>query len=155
MEFGFLMDERRDRIINKLLVFLFLCLLESFSTASAVEIIVNNKNTVSSSYLTTYQVRQIYTMRQTVWPNGQSIVVYALPSDSILHKRFSKEVLKIFPYQLDRIWRKLTYSGLGNMPIIVSDLSELKRAVAGTPGAVGYLESINEEEVFNVIEIKE
>ena len=94
-------------------------------------------------------------MRQTVWPNGQRIVVYALPSNSITHKRFSKEILKIFPYQLDRIWRKLTYSGLGTMPIILESVSELKLAIANNPGAIGYIEGSDAKGYFNVIDIQE
>lgn len=149
------MDEKRNFCINKLFIILFLFLFGSFSTAKAVEVIVHSQNEISSQHLTTYQVRQIYTMRQTVWPNGQRIVVYALPSNSITHKRFSKEILKIFPYQLDRIWRKLTYSGLGTMPIILESVSELKLAIANNPGAIGYIEGSDAKGYFNVIDIQE
>ena len=94
-------------------------------------------------------------MRQTVWQNNQAIVVYALPSDSLIHQNFSKEVLKIFPYQLDRIWHKLIYSGLSKVPIVVASLDELKVAVANTPGAIGYIDDFVEGEAFYVVEIKD
>ncbi len=129
-------------------------LFTAFFRVNAVEVIVHDKN-IATSALTTYQIRQIYTMRQTVWQDGQKIVVYALASNSELHQEFSKEILKIFPYQLDRIWRKLIYSGLGEMPVIVNSISELKTAVMNTPGAIGYIDKVGQGDNFNVIKITE
>jgi hypothetical protein len=63
---------------------------------------------VSEQRLTTSQLRRIYTMRQLQWTDGHRITVYVLPRQHILHLRFSKERLQMFPYQLDRIWNKLT-----------------------------------------------
>lgn len=117
--------------------------------------IVNSKTDITKSYMTTHQVRQIFTMRKTVWPNGQAITVFVLPTNSSLHQKFSKEVLKIFPYQLERIWQKLTYSGLGKVPVLVKSLDELKIAVINTPGAIGYIDDLQTGDVFHVIEIKE
>ena len=61
----------------------------------------------------------------------------------------------MFPYQLDRIWNKLTYSGLGVAPIIVNTPKELLDAIIKTPGAIGYVESIKDEEVAHVVKIKD
>ncbi|MGJ8691029.1 MAG: hypothetical protein ACSHW0_00960 [Thalassotalea sp.] len=126
----------------------------SFSLG-AVEVIVHNKQQLPFNSLTTYQIRQIYTMRQHNWQNGQAIVVYTLSSDALLHQKFSKNVLKIFPYQLDRVWRKLTYSGLGKVPIVMNSIDELKAAVKKTPGSIGYIDKLVKGETFDVIEIKE
>ncbi len=113
------------------------CLLSS--TVLAVEIITHAL--VNESILTTSQLRRIYTMRQHQWVDGSVITVFVLPSLHPIHQRFSKERLHIFPYQLDRIWNKLTYSGLGIAPIIVRSPKALVEAVIKTPGAVGYAES--------------
>ena len=94
-------------------------------------------------------------MRKLVWPGGQTIVVYALPNHSELHQKFSKEILKIFPYQLERTWKKLAYSGLGKIPIVVNSVTELKQAVKVTPGAIGYINQAAKGDLFNVIRIGE
>jgi len=60
----------------------------------------------------------------------------------------------MFPYQLDRIWNKLTYSGLGVAPITVDTPKELMDAIRLTPGSIGYAENIKGEEAINVIRIK-
>lgn len=90
-----------------------------------------------------------------MWPNGQAIKVFVLPSKNNLHQRFSKEILKIFPYQLDRIWNKLTYSGIGIAPTVVDSPEELLKAVISTPGAVGYGEGVTDKGEIYVISIKE
>ncbi|WP_281559552.1 hypothetical protein [Thalassomonas sp. RHCl1] len=77
-------------------------------------------------------------MRQLRWQNGVAITVFVLPSQHPLHQRFSKEKLGIFPYQLDNIWQKLSFSGLGATPIVVQTPQDLLEAVKATPGAIGY-----------------
>jgi len=95
-------------------------------------------------------------MRQIRWPNNDPIVVFVLPSDHSVHKVFSKNMLHIFPYQLDRIWNKLTFSGLGVAPRIVQSQTALIHAVSITRGAVGYVEIMDKEKKHvNVIQITE
>lgn len=122
------------------------------STVNAVEVIIHPS--VSETILTTSQLRRIYTMRQVHWSDGRRITVFVLPRQHTLHLRFTKERLQMFPYQLDRIWNKLTYSGLGGAPIRINTPEELLDAVRKTPGAIGYVESIKDEETVNVVYIK-
>ncbi len=116
-----------------------------------MEIIVHK--TVTLDTLSAAQLRRIYSMRQLKWADNNSIVVYVLPSQHLVHKKFSKEILHIFPYQLDRIWNKLTFSGLGVAPTVVETEAELIKAVSSTPGAIGYVDSLNKEAFVNVIEV--
>lgn len=109
---------------------------------------------VNESILTPSQLRRIYTMRQIHWSDGHRITVFTLPRKHALHLRFSKERLQMFPYQLDRIWNKLTYSGLGVAPITVNSPQELLDAVKKTPGAIGYVEKIMDEELVRVAKIE-
>lgn len=93
-------------------------------------------------------------MRQILWPDGRRITVFVLPRRHALHLRFSKEHLQMFPYQLDRIWNKLTYSGLGVAPIMLNTPEELMDAIRNTPGAIGYVENAKDEEALHVVKIK-
>ena len=92
-------------------------------------------------------------MRQVNWHNGTPIVVYVLASKNPLHQKFCKEQLHLFPYQLDRIWNKLTFSGYGVAPIEVTSESELIQAVKSTKGAIGYVENLSEVKDVNIIKI--
>lgn len=87
-------------------------------------------------------------MRQTRWQDNSPIIVFTLPKKHPTHIRFSKDTLNIFPYQLDLIWNKLTFSGLGVAPHKVSTQQALIEAVERTPGAIGYI--VNSEEAENV-----
>lgn len=108
------------------------------SRVVAIEVVTHPQVTESS--LTKSQLRRIYTMRQLRWSDHSAISVFVLPSQHELHQRFAKERLQMFPYQLNRIWHKLTYSGLGVAPTIVASEKELIQAVIKTPGAIGYID---------------
>lgn len=103
----------------------------------AVEIVVHP--TVSETQLTTAQLRAIFSIRQSRWADGQMIKVFVLPSDNEHHQKFTRTYLKMFPYQLDAIWHRQRFSGIGGVPVQYSTVEELQAALANTPGAIGYL----------------
>ena len=121
------------------------CVLFSFSVQGAesrrdsFKIIAHPS--VSIEKLNLFQLRKLFSMKQTNWPGGQGVTVFVLNSKSTTHLDFCKSLLKMFPYQLDQIWNKLTYSGLGDPPITVNSMEEMLKRVSETPGAIGYLHS--------------
>lgn len=110
---------------------------------------------VQKQEFTKLELRRIFSRKQAFWPDGKPITVFVLSSKNELHQRFTKEILKIFPYQLDRIWNKLTYSGIGTGPVVVKSFEELLASVKSTPGAIGYGEEIAEGDGVHVINIME
>jgi ABC-type phosphate transport system substrate-binding protein len=100
------------------------------------------------------QLRSIYLKRQVIWPNGEKIKVYMLPAKSETHQQFSQGDLQMFPYQLERTWQKLTYSGIGTPPIEVDSAVEMLKIIQTTPGSIGYLPYGNETNDAKVIEIQ-
>ena len=117
----------------------------------AVDVITNI--TADTASITTAQLRRIYSMRQVKWANGVPITIFVLSSANATHQQFCKETLRLFPYQLDRIWQKLTFSGMGIAPTLVSTKEELIKAVKSTTGAIGYIENINEVSDVNILKI--
>ena len=114
--------------------------------------IISN-STVDTVSLSKTQLRRMYSMRQIQWDNKTPIVIYVLSSNNPLHQKFCKENLRLFPYQLNRIWNKLTFSGYGIAPIEVASESELIEAVKSTKGAVGYVANLLEVKDVNIIKI--
>ena len=114
-------------------------------------VVIISHPAIETKQLSTSQLRRIYTMRQTTWAAGQAIVVYTLPSSHPDHQAFTKQELKIFPYQLDKMWIKLTFSGLAKPPIKVDTMEELIIAVKSTPGAIGYVNQNASLDGLNVI----
>ncbi|GAA0856184.1 substrate-binding domain-containing protein [Aliiglaciecola litoralis] len=119
--------------------FLLLFLSMNFAHADGKSVTVLIHNDVKTTELTSAQLRKIFSMRQTLWPDGTPIVVFVLPSQHPAHQALCKDMLKMFPYQVERIWNKLAYSGLGEKPIEVSSEQEMLERLRTTPGAIGYV----------------
>lgn len=119
----------------------------------AVDVITNISADTAS--VTTTQLRRIYSMRQIKWANGVPITIFVLSSENAAHQKFCKETLRLFPYQLDRVWHKLTFSGMGIAPTIVESEEALIKAVKSTTGAIGYVENIDEVSDVNLLKINE
>lgn len=100
------------------------------------------------------QLRSIYLMRQVVWPDGVAIRVFTLAPRSAVNLQFCRDQLQLFPYQLERVWQKLTYSGTGTPPTELQDQQAMLQAVAATPGAIGYIGIQDETQVVKVIPIR-
>ncbi|WP_345333046.1 hypothetical protein [Ferrimonas pelagia] len=78
-------------------------------------------------------------MRKQFWPDGSAITVLVLPQKSDIHTQFSRQVLKLLPFQLSREWDRLVFSGTGERPLEVSSEQEMLEMLEQLPNAIGYL----------------
>ncbi len=83
--------------------------------------------------------RLMFSMQLERWPDGNAVRVFVLPDNHPVHRDFSKDRLKLYPRQLRRVWDRQLYSGTGQAPETVADEAAMRKAVAETPGAIGYL----------------
>lgn len=111
---------------------------------SDIEVIVNPG--VQNESLPIGRLRVIFSMRVTRWTNSQPIHVFVLPGDHPLHQQFVKNVLKLFPHQLQSAWDRMVYSGTGVAPTVVSSVAEMRAKIASTPGAIGYIDRRGSDE---------
>lgn len=112
-----------------------------YGRESRVQVIANPSVDVTT--LDKDQVRRIFSMYQTNWPNSQPIAVFVLANQNSTHQLFSREILGVFPYQLERLWHKLVYSGLGDGPFRVNSEQEMLEKIKQQPGSIGYLQTID------------
>ncbi len=129
-------NQNRFRLLNKLVILLFVFV--SGANGKGLTIITNssvNQTTFSQS-----EIRQIFSARKQFWNDGTRITVYVMDPNSVQHKQFCKEKLNMFPYQLERLWHQITYSGQGDPPLFLNSQEALIKAVLNTPGAIGYAE---------------
>ncbi len=103
------------------------------------------------------QLRAIYSMRMREWPNGHPVRVYVLPGNSEIHHRFCRDLLKVYPHQLQKGWDRMVYSGAGKSPVVVHDQQSLLETVAREPEAIGYylLDSEEAPESVKVLSLSE
>lgn len=118
-------------------------------TAQSLDLVINPD--VSQETLSRNTLRSIFSMRKTQWPNGKPIQVFVMGDKSDLHRRFTKQLLGLFPHQLRRAWNRRIYSGMGQAPIRVESEQEMREQVAKTSGAIGYLsEGYNDGQVRTI-----
>lgn len=120
--------------------------------AAPVKLIVSED--VDAQSLSKAQLRSIFSMRETRWPNNQRIRVFVLAQKSPIHKAFTQSALGVFPYQLKRIWDKNVFTGIGEEPVVVGDESEMIRQIQATPGAIGYIAAETDQQGARVLEIE-
>lgn len=125
----------RRRFVPGALGVLLLCWTPS---VPAQQVIVNQS--VPLQFVAKSTLRAIFGMRLRNWPDNTPITVFVLTNDQPVHVAFSKNVLNMFPHQLQRAWDRLVYSGTGQAPVVVSSLQEMAEKVGATPGAVGYMD---------------
>jgi hypothetical protein len=132
------------------LIFLLLLMLPRIGFS---EVIVNSNvslDSVSRQYLLS-----VFSMQTRTWPDGHSIRVYILPPQQPEHRAFVKSELKLFPYQLVKIWDRSVFSGSGQSPMIVESEEEMLRKVSENKGAIGYLlKGIEEDDNVKALRIK-
>lgn len=124
----------------------------SISQAGAVDIIVNKS--VPVSQLSLSSARAIFGMRQVKWPDGSLIRVFVLPDANPVHSALCKERLNIYPYQLRQSWDRLIYSGMAQAPVEVDSEASLIAQVAVTPGAIGYISRVPNNDKIRVIHVE-
>ncbi len=112
-------------------------LFTAFPKVHAQEVVVHSS--VKQESISRNTLRAIFGMRHRKWPDGFPIKVFVLRDDASLHISFSKSILYIFPYQLRRAWDRQVYSGTGQAPNEVESIEEMRKKIADTPGAIGYL----------------
>ena len=120
-------------------------LLLSSVLVQAQDLIVNPSVSVTNIKLK--ELRAMYAMRRVHWPDGSPVNLVVYANDSPLHKVFSKELLAVFPHQLQTRWDKLVYSGRAAPPVKVNDEQAMIDYVAKTPGAIGYISSDHERPI--------
>ena len=118
--------------------YLLYALLISTFPLAATTVVVHDS--VPLETLTQAQLRNIFSLRQTLWPDGTPVRVIVMPADTELHQRFCREQLRLFPYQLNNIWDKHSFSGTGRRPEQVTDSEAMLQLLRSVPGAIGYID---------------
>ncbi len=96
----------------------------------------------------------IFKMRLLQWNDGTPVTVFVLADDNPLHRQFCKQVLHVFPHQMQRIWYKAVFSGSGQTPVTLKSVEEMKKKIATTPGAIGYLRVNDLDDAIKKLEIR-
>lgn len=132
---------------------LYLCALAWAPGGHALEVIVHPG--VITHSIERARLQNIFGLRIDKWPDNQAIRVFVLPDDAPAHGEFVKRVLGIYPYQLRQAWDRMIFSGYAQGPQVVANEREMLTRVAQTPGAVGYVRTLNSGDKVHVLTVLE
>ena len=127
-------------------------LFASPAASAGQQVIVSD--TVPQFEINKSTLRAIFGMRLRNWSDSQPITVFVLRSSDPDHEVFCKNVLNMFPHQLQRTWDRLVFSGMGQAPLEVSSFEEMRKRISETPGAIGYVNKEYLDEELRVLEIQ-
>ena len=121
----------------------------SLQSFADVAVIVNPANSVKT--LSVNETKAIFLGKTSKFPDGSKAVVIDQTDSSTTRSAFSDTVLGKTESQLKAYWSKRIFSGKGTPPKTVSDDAAVKKFVASTPGAIGYVDSGNVDSSVTVV----
>lgn len=115
-------------------------------TEGSATIIFSNYDLEKTLFLDRITVQRIFTRRETHWSNGDNIIVFIKPMDSLEHRHFVTEVLNMTLYRYQKSLESYTYTAKALPVTEVPTDQKMLNAIHTHPGAIGY---VNYEIVIN------
>lgn len=109
------------------------------SVAAAVEpivVVVGRQSPLDAVTLDT--LRELYLVRQRVWPDGRRAIPVNLPPDNPARVEFSIRVLGRRPLELTSYWNGRYFDGI-RPPLVLPSTAAVRAFLKGEPGAIAYL----------------
>ncbi len=114
-----------------------------------VVVVVSAKGTVT--HLTPQQVSDIYLGKVDSFPNGDSATPIDQMEGRAIRDEFYSAILNKSPAQVAAYWAKVIFTGEGFPPQTLGNSQTVKKAVAGNPHAIGYIEQSDADQSVRVI----
>jgi ABC-type phosphate transport system substrate-binding protein len=137
-------------MFQRLLICVGLALLGAFSNAGAADfaVIVNKSNT---NALDRALVARMFTGDVKSWPDGSPLLLLDLPESDPLRAQFATEVTGKTLTSLKALWAQHAFSGRALPPKVVESDAEVKKLVAGSKNAVGYIKITSVDDTVKVV----
>ncbi|WP_412851952.1 hypothetical protein [Ectothiorhodospira shaposhnikovii] len=124
-----------------------------FSSVPAGAQVVVINDSIAETALPIATIRAIFSLRVQAL-DGQKLTVFVLDPRDPVHASFSKDVLGVFPYQLQSAWDRSVFSGSSSGPVVVNSETEMLRRVSTTAGGIGYLSLPAAQEGMRILNIQ-
>lgn len=104
-----------------------------------IAVVVSAKSSAGS--LSAEQVAAIFLAKTSEFPDGAGQAIPIDQNEGVsLRDEFYQKATGRDAAQLKAYWSRLVFTGKGQPPKAVASSTEVKKLVASTPGAVGYIE---------------
>jgi ABC-type phosphate transport system substrate-binding protein len=115
-----------------------LCAALAGGPAIAEVVVIANK--AASESMSKEQVSDIFMGKASALPGGGAAAPHDLPENSALREEFYSKLTGKSAAQVKSYWAKMAFTGKGIPPKEGASSAEVVKAVAGTPGGIGYVE---------------
>lgn len=122
------------------------------SFAEDISVVIIGNRTLPFDTITKKELVDIFKQKKTLWENNEKLSVVLLEGGEA-HKLFLKTHLGKTPIQYTLYWKKLVFTGKGNIPITFRTEKNLMKHVALTGGAIGYISNKIKPHRVKVIKI--
>ena len=107
-------------------------------SCAEVVVVVSHKSPIKS--LTAEQTAKIFLGKVVTFPDGTTAVPVDQPEGSAVRDEFYAKVAHKSPSQLTAYWAKVIFTGDGRPPKLLTDNVAVRKAIAGNPNAIGYID---------------
>jgi len=122
------------------------------SFAEDISVVIIGNRTLPFDTITKKELADIFKQKKTLWGDNEKLSVVLLEGGET-HKLFLKTYLGKTPIQYTLYWKKLVFTGKGNIPITFRTEKNLMKHVALTGGAIGYISNKIKPHRVKVIKI--
>jgi ABC-type phosphate transport system substrate-binding protein len=133
-----------------LLVLLFLLFFCGDVFAQDVFIVANRS--VPMAEISKKDIKSIYLGKKKMWPNNMKIIFVKL-DEGELNKEFFSTFVNKSEIMFTKFWDKKVFTGGGRAPRSFSRVRDLAQYVAGTKGAIGYVDSASYSDKLKILSV--
>jgi ABC-type phosphate transport system substrate-binding protein len=108
------------------------------SARAEVVVVVSSKSNITR--LTAEQTTKIFLGKVVTFPNGVTAYPLDQPEGSAVRDEFYAKVARKNASQLTAYWAKIIFTGDGRPPKTLADNLAVRKAVAASPNAIGYID---------------
>ncbi|HEY4246332.1 MAG TPA: hypothetical protein VGM64_05710 [Lacunisphaera sp.] len=119
------------------------------ASAVAAPILIGNKN-VAAEKLDAATVKSIFLGKKVAWDSAGRITLAVLKGGPVAEEYF-KSAVEMTASAFNNHWRRLAMTGGGTAPKSFEKEEDLRKFVAETPGAIGFVDSANADDSVVVL----
>jgi ABC-type phosphate transport system substrate-binding protein len=128
-----------------------LLVLLASASAFAAPTLIGNKN-VASEKLDAVSVKSVFLGKKVAWDGAGRITLAVLKGGPVAED-FLKGAVEMSVSAFNNHWRRLAMTGGGTAPKSFEKEEELRKFVAETPGAIGFIDSANVDASVSVLTV--
>jgi ABC-type phosphate transport system substrate-binding protein len=113
----------------------------SATLASAAPVIIANKS-LDKEKLDASTVKSVFLGKKVAWDTGGRVMLAVLRNGPVADD-FLKANVDMTSSAFNNLWRRLAMTGGGTAPKSFESEEDVRKYVAATPGAVGFVDSAN------------